>query len=214
MQQRARSESGFTLVGLTLRQLPGLGRMRDRHADGHLLSRRQVRGLLAGALLLAGLGLPKSAAAADPAAPPLGPMIAAAAQWAGLTPELLAAVVWVESRGWPWALNVRGQSIYPQSHAEAVRLLRRLGPDGVDIGIAQIHYPIWGPALGLSPEQLLDPWTNLHAAALILRYTMILEPGWGGVGRYHSATPKRKWPYARAVAETWRALTGPLAAPQ
>ena len=132
--------------------------------------------------------------------------VAAAAAWAGVAPELLGAIAWVESQGRPWALSIRGIAHYPRSYAEARVLLRAV--DGqADIGLAQIHYPIWGPVFELRPEDLLDPWTNLHVAAAILRHAMDQEPGsWGGVGGYHSATPQRKWWYARRVATVVRAL--------
>jgi hypothetical protein len=138
--------------------------------------------------------------------PDIRPPIMSAATWAGVAPDVLAAVVWVESRGHPWAIRTGGMSRYPQTHAEAVALVRSVR-GRADIGLAQIHYPIWGPALGLRPEDLLDPWVNLHAAARILRLAMAREPGsWGGVGRYHSGTPRPKWAYASRVAHVVRAL--------
>jgi hypothetical protein len=141
--------------------------------------------------------------------PSLAPMIGAAAAWAGVPVELLASVVWLESGGWPLALNVRGMGLYPRSHAEAVTVIRAAS-GRADIGLAQIHYPIWGPVFGLRPEELLDPRVNLHVAARLLRHAMEQEPGsWAGVGRYHSATPWRKWRYARRVAEVVRVLRAP-----
>jgi hypothetical protein len=135
--------------------------------------------------------------------------IAVASVWADISPELLGAVTWVESRGRPWALNISGIAFYPRTHAHAVALIRAVR-GRADIGLAQIHYPLWGPVFGLRPEDLLDPWINLHVAARILRYAMDQEPGsWGGVGRYHSATPWRKWQYAREVAAVARALRPP-----
>lgn len=186
--------------------------MRRERADGGVLILRWRRLRLGAGLLAWGLSilLPGSSGAGEVPAPPLGEIITAAAGWAGVAPELLASIVWVESRGWPWALNIRGQSVYPRNRAEAAWFLRRTGAQGTDIGYAQIHYPIWGPALGLTPEQLLDPWTNLHVGALVLRWAMAQESGWAGVGRYHSATPWRQQQYARAVATTWRALTSRL----
>ena len=139
-----------------------------------------------------------------------------AAAWAGIAPELLGSVVWAESGGRPWALNIQGVALSPRTLAEAAALVRAVG-GRADIGLAQIHYPIWGRVFGLRPEDLLDPWTNLHVAAAILRHTMDQEPGsWGGVGRYHSATPWRKWWYARHVAAVVRALRvpSPAAAPR
>ena len=136
-----------------------------------------------------------------------------AAAWAGIAPELLGSVVWAESGGRPWALNIRGVALYPQTLAEAAALVRAVG-GRADIGLAQIHYPICGRVFGLRPEELLDPWTNLHVAAAILRHAMDQEPGsWGGVGRYHSATPWRKWWYARRVATVANALRAPAPLP-
>jgi hypothetical protein len=154
--------------------------------------------------LIVGAMAPVEAACEAPQT--LALVIHAAARWGGVTPELLTAVVWVESRGHPWALNIRGKALYPRSRAEA-RAFLQAARGHADIGVAQIHYPIWGPVLGLRPEDLLDPWINLHAAAAILRLVMTREPdSWGGVGRYHSGTPRRKWAYARQVAYAVRAF--------
>ena len=128
-------------------------------------------------------------------------LIAAAAHHAGLDPDLLSSIVWVESRAWPWALNIDGVGLYPRTRAEAEWVLGRVGDD-VDIGYAQVSYRHWGRALGLRKADLLEPWTNLVVGALILRQSMDLEAGWGGVGRYHSATSHRKLSYAYRVAET------------
>jgi hypothetical protein len=156
------------------------------------------------ALIVVGALAPVEAAPESP--PTLAAVIHAAARWAGVPPELLAAVVWVESRGHPWALNIRGEALYPRSRAEALALVRA-ARGRADIGVAQIHYPIWGPVFGLQPDDLLDPWINLHAAAAILRLVMAREPdSWGGVGRYHSGAPRRKWTYARRVSAVVNAL--------
>ena len=145
--------------------------------------------------------------------PAITAAIKSAADWAGIAPELLVGLTWVESRGHPWALNIDGQAIYPATRVEAVTRIRAVN-GRADIGLAQIHYPIWGPVFGLRPEDLLDPWTNLHVAAAILRHAMDQEPGsWGGVGRYHSATPWRKWWYARRVATVANALRVPAPLP-
>jgi hypothetical protein len=132
-------------------------------------------------------------------------VIATAAHHVGVHPDLLSSIVWVESRAWPWALNVNGVGLYPQTRAEAERILLRVGDD-VDIGYAQISYRHWGRALGLRKADLLEPWTNLVVGALILRRGLQQEFGWAGVGRYHSATPHRKLSYAYRVAETLRMI--------
>lgn len=153
--------------------------------------------------LLAALAVLASAQGAH--AQTLPELIAAAARHAGVHPDLLASVVWVESRAWPWALNVRGWALYPRTRAEAEWVLARVG-DEVDIGYAQISYRHWGRPLGLRKADLLDPWTNLALGAAILRWSMSQEPGWLGIGRYHSATPWRKAVYAAHVARTYRAI--------
>ena len=168
-----------------------------------MIARRRFR-----VMLVALIAVAPTAPVEGGAKPPqtLAAVIDDAARWARVPPDVLAAVVWVESRGHPWALNIRGEALYPQSRAEAITLVRA-ARGRADIGVAQIHYPTWGPVFGLRPEDLLDPWINLHAAAAILRLVMTQEPdSWGGVGRYHSGTPLRKWAYARQVAYAVGAL--------
>jgi hypothetical protein len=172
-------------------------------------------------LILGALGMSLSAAPCEPSQrtlstgePRLAATIRMASAWAGVPEELLAAIAWVESGGRPLALNVGGTAFHPRTYAEAVALVRAVR-GRADIGVAQIHYPLWGPVFGLRPEDLLDHWTNLHVAAAILRYSIDHEPGsWGGVGRYHSATPGRKWWYARQVVTVVRALRVPVLPPR
>jgi soluble lytic murein transglycosylase-like protein len=159
---------------------------------------------LVAAALAAIVLLGATPAAADELSLPA--LISRAAAQAGVHPDLLAAIVWVESRAWPWALNVRGYGVYPRTRAEAEGVLARVGDD-VDIGYAQVNYRHWGRPLGFSKADLLDPWINLTLGALILRSSMAAEGGWLGVGRYHSATPWRKAWYAATVARVYQTLT-------
>lgn len=159
------------------------------------------RAVLLSALALLALLSPTPAVAEAP----LSQLIAAAAHRAGVHPDLLSSIVWIESRAWPWALNVNGVGLYPRTREEAERVLGRVGED-VDIGYAQISYRHWGRTLGLRKVDLLEPWTNLVVSALILRHGLQQEPGWAGVGRYHSVTPHRKLSYAHRVAETFRMI--------
>ena len=83
----------------------------------------------------------------------------------------MAAIVQQESGGNPLALhdNTTGQSYRPENLAEAARLARTLIQAGhsVDLGLAQINSRNL-PALGLDPDQVFDPCSNLHAAQVIL----------------------------------------------
>jgi Transglycosylase SLT domain len=185
----------------------GRGRADSREGVRAVIVRRRFQAAL---IVLIVVGTRASTAAALEPPRTLAVVIHAAATWAGVAPELLAAVVWVESRGQPWALGIRGRALYPKTRAEALALVQAVG-GRADIGLAQIHYPIWGPAFGLRPEELLDPWVNLHVAARILRIAMVRESeSWGGVGRYHSGTLRRKWAYASRVAAVVHALRRPI----
>ncbi|HEX9429876.1 MAG TPA: lytic transglycosylase domain-containing protein, partial [Candidatus Bathyarchaeia archaeon] len=104
----------------------------------------------------------------------------------GIPVELLLAISHVESGFHPHALNVSGESAFPSSQYEALRLLRRSG-DNVDIGLMQINWKFWGNRFGLSKSELLDPQINVLVGAKILKHCIRLsERWWIGVGLYHS----------------------------
>jgi hypothetical protein len=111
--------------------------------------------------------------------------------------RLLIAVSRVESNHHPWALNIKGKVMYPKSREEAEKILRQ-SPDTVDIGHMQVNYQIWGKRLGLTKNQLLDPYFNSWAGAVILRYYLSHYPFWEAIGRYHSPNRDRQLQY------TWR----------
>jgi hypothetical protein len=141
-----------------------------------MTARRRRRVILV-ALIAVGATAPVDAAPESPQ--PLAAVIHAAARWAGIAPELLAAVVWVESRGHPWALSIRGEALYPRSRAEAHALLQA-SRGHADIGVAQIHYPIWGPVFGLRPEDMLDAgaaWITIRGVNKRIAEILIAELG-------------------------------------
>jgi soluble lytic murein transglycosylase-like protein len=120
---------------------------------------------------------------------------------------LVLAVIQVESGGHPYALRInagRGQSFYPRTHAEAVRLLQTITPltSNIDIGLMQVNVGIWGGRLQVTAAQLLDPATNLRVGCGILRHALATRgPAWQRLGRYHSGTPARQRAYALRVTE-------------
>lgn len=95
---------------------------------------------------------------------------------AACAPEIgqptLAAIVQVESRGYPWAINDNQskRSVRPRSYGEAVRIATKLIKQGhsVDIGLAQINSRNLR-RLGLSVAEAFEPCRNLQAASVILR---------------------------------------------
>ncbi|WP_447859711.1 transglycosylase SLT domain-containing protein [Nitrospira calida] len=133
------------------------------------------------------------------------PCLAAVAREARLSRSLLQAIVWVESRGHPWALHVNGSAggaVYPSSLADARARLGALLRRGanVDIGLAQINSRHL-PRLGLQAHQLLEPCTNLRAGARILN-ELLARHGetWRAIMRYNGRDPA----YAHRIREAWR----------
>lgn len=116
----------------------------------------------------------------------------------GIPIQLLVAISYVESSHHPWALNIDGEPVYPKSREEAERILQS-AQDNVDIGLMQINFRIWGRILGLAKTELLDPYINVWAGAIILRYYLSHYPFWEAVGRYHSIAKERKVGYAWRV---------------
>lgn len=123
----------------------------------------------------------------------------------GVPAVLARAVIQVESGGHPYALRVnggQGRSLYPRTHAEAVRLLQAVLPRSrnVDLGLMQVNLGIWGARLQVTAAQLLDPATNLRVGCTVLRRALGTRgPAWQRLGRYHSGKPARQRAYALRV---------------
>ncbi|TAM86538.1 hypothetical protein EPN42_13085 [bacterium] len=87
-------------------------------------------------------------------------------------PQTLAAIVQVESGGWPWAIgdNTAGRGIDAPDYQTAVTVARSLIARGhnLDLGLGQVNTGNLR-SLGLTPAEVLQPCTNLGAAARILR---------------------------------------------
>jgi type IV secretion system protein VirB1 len=94
----------------------------------------------------------------------------------GVSPRTMAAVVSVESGGWPLTIhdNSADRSYTFTDRHKAVSTADVLLAAGhnVDLGLAQINSSNLA-ALGLTPAQTFDSCTNLHAGATILRRAYI-----------------------------------------
>jgi hypothetical protein len=116
-----------------------------------------------------------------------------------LDPYILYAVALVESaKGnpsnhvtpWPWAINKSGKSIIPASQQEARAILNKTLAEGrrnIDVGLMQVNLYWHGHRVD-TPEQLLNPVTNLQIGALVLAEAIQSSPDnlVLGIGRYHS----------------------------
>lgn len=127
-----------------------------------------------------------------------------AAAATGIPVEMLLAVSHVESGFHPHAINISGQSFFPSSHNEALRLLLR-SRNNVDIGLMQVNWGNWGDKFGLSKSELLDPQFNVLVGARILeRCVRVSGNWWKGIALYHSPHDARQREYAQKVWQSYQ----------
>lgn len=138
-------------------------------------------------------------------------------QW-GLPDGLLHAIGIVESgrpdpagghaTPWPWALDVAGQPVFPETRQQAEDMLSSLqqrGPPTADIGCFQISL-LFHPDAFPDPSRGFDPDRNAQAAARLLT-ELHAQTGswWQAIQSYHSANPDLGIPYANRVLQVWGA---------
>jgi soluble lytic murein transglycosylase-like protein len=121
-----------------------------------------------------------------------------------IRPSLVLAVIYVESRGKPTALDFNlpgGVSVpkFPPDVEASLKELWAMPTNNVDIGLMQVNYKYWGKELGISKEDLLKPDVNIAAGSAILANRIAKAGEYWGVGHYHSYTPKRAKLYADTV---------------
>jgi soluble lytic murein transglycosylase-like protein len=133
---------------------------------------------------------------------PVDPYVNAARK-TGVPLDLLIAVAGAESGWHPWALNIRGQEYYCRSQAEAA--IRLISAPDADIGLMQVNFSFWGPRLGYSKTELLDPAINLLAGARILKLAMDRKGDfWGRAASYHSLNSQEQLRWSKAVYAHYR----------
>ena len=124
------------------------------------------------------------------------PCVAPAAQYHGVNPWVLKAILKIESGFNPSAVN-------------------RNANGTVDVGMAQINSIHFGKLrqYGISPAQLMDGCTATYVAAWHLA-NQIRRHGntWYGIGTYHSSSPCHNARYSGLiwnVLTDWRVVPGP-----
>ena len=133
----------------------------------------------------------------------------------GIPVDLLAAVTWAECKMLPYAINVQGKAYHFTSRERALRMLRRIETDDVDIGLFQVNYRLWGEPLGLQKEDLLNSRVCAIMGALILRYNLQRHRDpWVAIGRYHSGNMDRMRAYQAKVSRGLIIIRTILSSPQ
>ena len=126
----------------------------------------------------------------------------------GLSTRLIKSVIYVESKGNPYAVNINGVGGYQASSLrEALRVLYHYNRANSDLGLMQVNYLTWGPVTGLTPLDLLQPSTNVCVGSVILREYIDAHGGWKGVGRYNAVSPSKQRAYILKVASAYRRIS-------
>lgn len=108
----------------------------------------------------------------------------------GVSPIILKAIAWFESKGDPQAVH-------------------RNADGSIDVGQAQINSVHFGELRrnGVPPGALKNACVNIYVAAWMLKQKMLRYGNtWTAIGAFHSETPKLRDEYARnihAVLVSW-----------
>lgn len=182
------------------------------------MANRGILNISAGLLMILTAGFSSPAAAQQvqgqplPAGSPVPEGYRQVAEEYGVPAEALYSVSLAESsrrlpqgeRPWPWTLNVAGKGYRYATREEAYQgllgFMRRYPLKRIDVGIAQVNLG-WNGGYFRNYREALEPYTNLRAAAQILRHCYDLNPGsWlQAVGCYHH-------PAGGKPARTYRAI--------
>lgn len=113
-----------------------------------------------------------------------------------VAPTTMKAIVLEESRGHPYAIHDgrAHRAIFPATREEAITTARRLLAEGtrIDAGLAQINSQNWG-RLGLTPETVFDPCSNLQAGERIVLGDYVTAPYTvdAAISRYNTGDESR-----------------------
>lgn len=94
------------------------------------------------------------------------------------------------AKPWPWTINVAGKGFHYETREEAfsalLSFMQRWPLKNIDVGIAQVNLG-WNGHFFSTYRDAFDPYTNLRAAARILRTCYDARPGsWlRAAGCYH-----------------------------
>lgn len=119
---------------------------------------------------------------------------------------LLLAVVTVESKLQPFALNIAGRSLFFKNKDTALQAIRQAlnqGITNIDIGISQINYK-WHQHNFTSLEAMISPKVNIkYAAELLAKLKQDYGDWHTAIRHYHSFNPEHHRKYSRKIVLCW-----------
>ena len=119
---------------------------------------------------------------------------------------LLKSIASIESGNKPYALNISGKSVFASSKEEAQEIEQtsiQQGNTNIDLGVMQINWR-WHNEYFNSPQEILEPKTNIEYAAKFLSKLYKQHGSWNkAVRHYHSASPQHHIKYSRRVLISW-----------
>ena len=124
----------------------------------------------------------------------------------GIEPGLLEAIVQIESKFIPYAVNACGRANRFNSATEAAKFVQdkqKQGYQNISVGIAQLHVPSHGSKFP-NHEKMLCVEDNLACAAKLLKRLKQQTGSWeSAVKRYHSPDPEASELYRGKVFGAW-----------
>ena len=96
---------------------------------------------------------------------------------------------------WPWALNINGESFYPESKAAALLMIEQEisnGSDQFDVGLMQVSWRFHKATFNSNAVYALDIGANLRAGAKVLSdFIAQANDVWLAVGFYNAGASNR-----------------------
>lgn len=124
----------------------------------------------------------------------------------GIEPGLLEAIVQIESKFNPYAVNACGRAYNFESAAEAAKFVQdkqNQGYENISVGVAQLHVPSHRSKFP-NVKAMCELDDNLDKAAKLLKRLKQQTGSWErAVKRYHSADPDASERYRGKVFGAW-----------
>ena len=128
-------------------------------------------------------------------------LFAARCKEAGVPKAIAIAIAKQESALNPLCVNVAGEDFWPETKAEATRIIReaQTKSQSFDVGLMQINSQ-WIKRWGMDPVDLLSPDLNIRCGLRILKQEFKRHGvNWRAIANYHSPDPERGRRYAAMV---------------